>query len=353
MNQPILSIIVPIYNAEKTLSKCIESILCQEFKDYELILVNDGSTDNSLIICEEYQKKNPQIVLINQKNQGSVKARNNGLKKAQGIYVTTVDSDDFINKDLYSNIISKIKDYDIFMFGYTEIRNSKSKKVENCLNSGFYNNSNIQLLYDTALFSGKYYLPGIMPSLCCKVIKKRIIDKTITSLSSNADKVRMGEDALITYNAILNARSIYIDNNINGYNYVIGEQTMVTKLDPLYFSRIEALYCELKNYFIKNKQQVMLKHLNYYMLFLMDYGIDKILQDKSILFKIKFYLNFRQLLKFKWIKNFSNNIDSEFFSLIPFSSRNRLLYLRKNVNVFMFIIKLLLNKIKNKFMANS
>lgn len=347
MNQLTLSIIVPIYNAEKTLSKCIESILCQEFKDYELILVNDGSTDNSLIICEEYQKKNPQIVLINQQNQGSVKARSNGFKKAQGIYITTVDSDDYIHKDLYEKVFSKINSSDIYMFGYTEIRNGILKKVENELSSGLYNDINMSFLYEKALFSGKYYMPGIIPALWCKVFKKTLLDKVIASQSSEADKVRMGDDALITYKAILNAHSIYVDNNINGYNYIIGDQTMVTKFDPLYFSRIEALYCELNNSFMESKQHVMLKHLNYYMLFLMDFGIDKLLLGKSFLFKIKFYLNFRNLLKYKWIDNFLRNVDSDIYQMLPSSTLNRLLFLKNNESVLLFVLKLVINKIKN------
>lgn len=348
MNQPTLSIIVPIYNAEKSLSKCIESILCQEFKSYELILVNDGSTDNSLKICEDYQKKNSQIVLINQKNLGSVKARINGFKKAQGIYITTVDSDDYINRDLYTKVFSKIDDSDIFMFGYTEIRNGVSKRVENELSSSFYNDTNMSFFYEKALFSGKYYIPGIIPALWCKVLKKTLLDKIFTAQSSEADKVRMGDDALVTYKAILNAHSIIIDNNINGYNYIVGNQTMVTKLDPLYFSRIDALYCELNNSFIENKQQVMLKHLNYYMLFLMDYGIDKLLQGKSILFKINFYLNFRKLLNYKWIQNFLKNIDSDIYQMLPSSTLNRILFLKEKESMLLFVLKLVINKIKNK-----
>lgn len=94
---PNISIIMPIYNSEKHLSKSIESILSQSFHEFELILINDGSTDSSLSICEYYQRKDNRIVLINQNNQGVSSARNNGITVAKGKYIMFCDSDDIVS----------------------------------------------------------------------------------------------------------------------------------------------------------------------------------------------------------------------------------------------------------------
>lgn len=99
-----LSIIVPIYNADKYLAECLDSILNQIFTDYELILVNDGSTDNSINICRNYQMKDSRIIVIEKENGGVSSARNLGLSKAKGEYIGFVDSDDYIDERMYSEL---------------------------------------------------------------------------------------------------------------------------------------------------------------------------------------------------------------------------------------------------------
>lgn len=100
-----LSIIVPVYNVEKYLKKCVESILCQTFSDYELILVDDGSTDNCPAICDEYARMDCRVRVIHKKNGGLSDARNAGLGIARGIYVGFVDSDDFIHPQMYEALM--------------------------------------------------------------------------------------------------------------------------------------------------------------------------------------------------------------------------------------------------------
>ncbi|MBR5939415.1 glycosyltransferase family 2 protein [Candidatus Saccharibacteria bacterium] len=96
-----VSVIIPIYNTEKYLKKCLNSIMNQTHKNLEIILVDDGSTDNSGKIADDYAKKDKRIKVIHQKNQGQSTARNNGLKKATGDFVSFIDSDDEISKDFY------------------------------------------------------------------------------------------------------------------------------------------------------------------------------------------------------------------------------------------------------------
>lgn len=106
---PEISIIVPIYNSEKKLNRCIESILSQSFSDFELILINDGSSDSSKSICEFYQKKDNRIVIINQQNQGVSAARNNGIGSANGKYIMFCDSDDYVDYKWCENLYNQIK----------------------------------------------------------------------------------------------------------------------------------------------------------------------------------------------------------------------------------------------------
>lgn len=100
-----LSIIIPVYNAEKFLDKCIKSVQTQTLQDFELILVNDGSKDNSLEICEKYSQEDERIIVFNQENSGQSKARNVGLENANGEYVAFLDSDDWVDSDYYEKLV--------------------------------------------------------------------------------------------------------------------------------------------------------------------------------------------------------------------------------------------------------
>lgn len=112
MQQDLFTIIIPVYNAEKYLHKCINSVLSQKYKNFELILVDDGSTDNSGKICDEFAKKDSRIRVIHQKNAGPGAARNAALDIMNGKYFSFVDSDDYISPLYISEIILAFKDYD-------------------------------------------------------------------------------------------------------------------------------------------------------------------------------------------------------------------------------------------------
>lgn len=127
-----LSYIIPVYNVEKYLRQCVDSILAQTFDDYEIILVDDGSPDNCPAICDEYKEKYPDVVkVIHKENEGLASARNAGLKTAQGDYIFFVDSDDFLLKDRVSELYNKALEYDadILQTTYISFDEKNNKKI--------------------------------------------------------------------------------------------------------------------------------------------------------------------------------------------------------------------------------
>ena len=106
-----LSIIIPIYQAQDTLDRCIESILCQSFTDYELILVDDGSPDECPLLCDEYNKKDARISVIHKENGGLSDARNTGIEHSKGEYITFIDSDDAIQKDTLLKLMKELQEH--------------------------------------------------------------------------------------------------------------------------------------------------------------------------------------------------------------------------------------------------
>lgn len=131
MENTLLSIIVPVYNVEAYIKRCIDSILNQPFHDFELILIDDGSTDNSGRICDEYACKDSRVIVTHKANGGQSSARNMGLDIAKGEYITFVDSDDYISDDCYkSNISLLLNDKTIDILEFPIFTVEKGKAVE-------------------------------------------------------------------------------------------------------------------------------------------------------------------------------------------------------------------------------
>lgn len=128
--QPKVSIIVPVYNGERSLSRCIDSILKQQFTEWELLLINDGSTDGSLSVCQEYAKKCENIRVINKENEGVSATRNLGIQNAVGEYIQFIDCDDYVAQDYLASMVKSIEeqDADMVIAGYTRHKNGKMKQ---------------------------------------------------------------------------------------------------------------------------------------------------------------------------------------------------------------------------------
>ncbi|NLL62094.1 MAG: glycosyltransferase [Candidatus Atribacteria bacterium] len=171
--QPLISVIVPVYNAEKYLPKCIESIQNQTYRNLEIILVNDGSTDNSLVICYQYSEKDKRVTVITQENRGVSSARNRGLDIATGDYIGFVDSDDYIAPDMYQQLLIACleNDADISECGYYTVDESdkviSSSSLKNGIIDGKYESSKAYVLREntTPLVWNKLYKKKIFNSI--------------------------------------------------------------------------------------------------------------------------------------------------------------------------------------------
>ena len=128
------SIIVPVYNVEKYLSTCVESILSQTFNNWELILINDGSTDYSGIICDEYKKKDTRIKVFHTENKGVSAARNIGLKNAIGEWIAFIDSDDYMEKNWLEVVSMTIKKYKWLL----KILDNTNRELQEVIVSKYY-----------------------------------------------------------------------------------------------------------------------------------------------------------------------------------------------------------------------
>lgn len=198
-----ISIIVPVYNVEKYLAKCIDSLLAQTYTNLEIILVNDGSCDNSLSICEQYARQDSRIVIVDKLNGGLSSARNAGLDKASGDYVGFVDSDDYVDKNMFEVLVSNMEKYDasVSQMMWTTFED----KVEfNPTNKCKLINKNIE----------RYLLQN--NNLYCVV--RYLFDRRLIGDIRFDESMKIAEDQKFIYQTLINADSI-VCSNYAGYFY--------------------------------------------------------------------------------------------------------------------------------------
>lgn len=212
-----LSIIVPIYNIDRYLEEAIESLINQPDYSYEIILVNDGSTDSCFSICNRYQK-NSRIKIVNKENGGLVSARKAGLVISEGKYITFLDGDDWIDRNYYYNMLKKAKecDADVICSSYTEYENGKYNICINSLESGMYNREKLDIICESIIYRNPYYTFGIVPSVCTKIFKREYMVKYLLNIP---DMITIGEDGACTFPILFECKKIVVMNENAGYYY--------------------------------------------------------------------------------------------------------------------------------------
>lgn len=216
------SIIVPVYNVEKYLRKCIDSILNQTYKNFELIIVDDGSTDCSGNICDEYKLKNENIIVIHKKNGGLSSARDTGISKVTGEYIIFVDSDDWIEPntlEVLNNIVSK-REYDMIIYGIFMDYYAKEVKTEEIsLPTKSYNS--VQRYLDEF---EKYRISGLFGYVCNKLYRSEVI---------KLNKIEFGEyvypeDVYFNFKVLPKCNNILVIENIF-YHYIHRSRETLSK----------------------------------------------------------------------------------------------------------------------------
>lgn len=307
--KPEISIIVPIYNTENYLKRCIDSILNQSFTDFELILVNDGSIDNSGIIIDEYKSKDKRIKVIHKENGGQGSARNMGLDIAKGNYIGFVDSDDWIHRDMYKYMHKYIKNMnvDIVQVGHNivkeyeeDVRYNLDKIKVKVINDIIYN------FADCNWFE---ILPFIFP--VNKLYKKKIWKHI------RFPEGKFAEDLRVIYRIYSNVYSINVIN-FKFYNYYMSPNSSTRS--PFNIKKLEdveaweeVLYFYKENYpNIKttNLSAIYCRRLRTYYFSINDNPKFKFEQNE--LYK-KFRKNFISCIKTKKLNWREKSVDILFF----------------------------------------
>lgn len=220
-----VTLIVPVYNVEKYLKRCLDSLLQQTYADLEIICVNDCSPDNSQEILEDYARKGQITLLVNEVNLGLGKSRERALKQAQGSYVMFIDSDDYIAPDYVETYMRSMKsaDYDIVVGGYT--RDVDGQKTEH-----FVKNCDWSILSYTIA--------------CAKMYKKSfLMDHNIGFID-----IRCGEDIFFSMELFVNHPKYYVMEDYAGYFYYFNRKSITGSMNP--DKKLERFVSDIFNEFI-------------------------------------------------------------------------------------------------------
>lgn len=248
MNKPFVSILIPVYCAEKYLSRCLDSILSQNFQDLEVILVNDASPDDSLRIMEKYAGKDPRIKIINHdKNYGRVKARNTGIEAASGKYIVFCDDDDELSPIFLQSAYtySRTGDYDIIHFGI-KIANTHSLRIHGIFEA--YSLPHGTVLRDQEIFDSYFLNNKIRCSVWGNLLKADLVKKYLPSKTPHCTN----EDFLrITYLMYYARTLLYVRTRGYRYHYgtgAFGQRTYTLPQFQQFVNSIET-YRELACFF--------------------------------------------------------------------------------------------------------
>ena len=239
-----VSVIVPVYNVKKYLRKCLDSIIGQTLKDIEIILVNDGSTDSSLSICEEYAEKDKRITLISKENRGPSHTRNTGLKTAKGEYISFVDSDDYIEENMLEKLYNLGQEssadiifcnHDIISFNTFKGKPYPYPTGKTVYASEFAKNTN-------------YFLGGNIMTVWGKIYRRDFLSENNIFFNDN---IRFYEDFPFSSLCMEKAESICGTDEVL-YHYVLRDNS----LSNTYFFKYLDIFCNLNKEILENYEKM-------------------------------------------------------------------------------------------------
>lgn len=245
MNESLVSVVLPIYNVEKYLDRCIESIVKQTYKNLEIILVDDGSLDRCPQICDEWEKKDPRIKAVHKDNAGLGMARNTGIEHATGDYICFIDSDDFIDLDTIEVCVNRLlaDKTDIAIYGHRSVHNDgtvNSETIPRCPKET-YKGKEVQDIFLPQLIAPIKGDWGIMMSAwCCCCCMKLINDKGFRFVS---EREIISEDVYSLLKLYKHVQGVSVVDK-PFYNYCLNESSLTHTYRKDRYEKIRHFYLE-------------------------------------------------------------------------------------------------------------
>lgn len=263
-----IGVVITVYNFEHCIAKCLNSIINQKYQNLQIVIVNDGSTDNSGFICDEIARTDKRITVIHQDNSGPIIARLKGVDILETPYISFVDGDDWLDINLYQDIVQSgyLGKADVIEYGIIRWHSLMEKKEEPCkIPKGIYDREYLeknvipQMLWD--LKKNQY---GVDPSLCTKIFKRNAILKQLEKIKELG--IHFGEDIAVIYPLLLYADSLAVLEKCYYYHRIRKNHIIPSYIsDTLYLKKLFDLYSYLQKEFLGSSyREEMIKQLDYF-----------------------------------------------------------------------------------------
>ena len=295
-----VSIVVPIYNVEKYLEQCVDSIINQTLKDIEIILVDDGSPDNCPQICDDYAKKDSRIKVVHKKNGGLSSARNAGIEVAIGDYIGFIDSDDYIELDMYEKMynIAIKNDVDFVISDYYRVSDEGKVRATLDMDEGIYEKNKIKKYIFPTLIMGDDINYGNLLAVWHCLYKRELLERNSLMFD---EEVKYSEDNLFSSIIGYNANSFYYMKGSYLYNYRYNPNSISKTYKPDAWSvylkmnnKLKYLFFNVGDYDFRNQ---LYSHIIYYAFNCINHVGNS---DKSFSYK---YKEIKRILNTKELKN--------------------------------------------------
>lgn len=321
----LVSVIIPVYNVEKYLRSCIDSVLAQTWENIQIILVNDGSKDNSAAICDEYAAKYSNVQVIHKENEGSGYTRNCGMKYAIGDYLSFLDSDDTLDNNTYEDCIELMKknEADVCYFGRkTFDQNGNYTVNENVPDKLIYRDEEVGKEFAKhyiGWLQNEQKMPFIKESACCVLYSRKVISENHIQFPS--ERECLSEDAFFNLDVCRNSKCIVI-NTQNYYNYRYNENSLTTKYDAQKFKKTLGYYQKLKEYIQKFPEVTDAKErINYKFIALVRGIIKRVIEESKWSDSKKVYSIIVDIIENKEVEQAYSSLDTSYLD------RNTIIFL--------------------------
>lgn len=256
----MLSVVVPVYNIENYIEKCINSIIASSYKDIEIILVDDGSTDKSGEICDRFAAKDNRIKVIHKQNGGLVSARKAGVRIATGKFITFVDGDDFIHEELYMKLFERMADIssevEMVAFNYKIVSEGEENSGQSNIICDTQNDLGIFDISDYCRLINDSYEIKIVNGVVAKIFITGILQQTIELVD---DDITKAEDLAITLTYLPSCRKVILAEDVCGYYYVQRDSSISHLYDDKSIEKAAAFINCVQRYALKEDIPVIWK----------------------------------------------------------------------------------------------
>lgn len=252
---PLVSVIIPVYNVEEYLPRCMDSVIGQTYDNLEVILVDDGSTDGSGDICEEYAQKDIRVSVIHKENGGLVSARKAGVVLANGKYVIYVDSDDWIERNMCEEMVTLAEQHnaDIVTSGCIRDYDNHTVIENENMPAGYYQGAQLDEQLLGNLVETDYFFRSNLSVHCWnKLYKREVIVKYQMQVNNF---INVLEDAAVVYPILLNVDSVVVSGK-NYYHYCMRSNSIMGSYKKDEGERLETLFAYLEEEFVKHEERI-------------------------------------------------------------------------------------------------